>query len=138
MNMASLSKIEAGFFTSKAADAGTDGNVYVGICGREFCCNTTSEDFERGQKRTYQFGSGANVTDPTMNDPRDPQLQVEDADLFPVYIRFDQGRASHWKLAAVEVVLNDGAAVFSNNAIPELWMGLRAGAFCYLRKTVRR
>jgi hypothetical protein len=134
MNMASLSKIQATFVTSKATDAGTDGNIYLGICGREFFCDTTKEDFERSQKRTYQFGSGANVTDPTMNDPRDPQLQVEDADLFPFYVRFDQGRASHWKLASVEVVLNDGAAVFSNNSIAELWMGLRAGAFCHLRK----
>ena len=136
--MVDLTKIQATIVTSTAGGAETDGAVYLGICGREFCCDAKGGDFDRGQKRTYQFGSSANVIEPMMNDPREPQLQVEDADLFPVYVRFDQGTASHWKLGSVDVSLNDGAAVFaavfSNKKLLELWMGLQAGAFCYLRK----
>lgn len=130
--MVDLDYIQATFVTGSDEAAGTDGAIYLGICGREFCCDRKGGDFEPGQKSTYRFGSSANVIEPIMNDPREPKLQVEDADLFPVYVRFDQGTASHWQMRSVEVALN-GKLSFSSK-MPDLWMGHQAGAFCYLRK----
>ncbi len=66
--MADLTKIEVHINTSDIEDAGTDGSVYLGICGREFRCDTSADDFERGSNRTYIFGVSANVRNAASNE----------------------------------------------------------------------
>lgn len=106
--MAKLTKIEITITTGKMKDAGTDGSVYLGICGREFHCDTGADDFERGSARTYIFGSGANVNDAQNNDPRKPPIELEHQNLYPVYIRFEPGTggSSGWNLQRAMVNLN--------------------------------
>ena len=84
--MANLMRIDVTIQTGDRAGAGTDGSVYLGIAGREFHCDSTANDFERGSSRTYTFGDGANVRNGNRNDPRTPQLTREAVDRFPVYI----------------------------------------------------
>src|SRR5436190_5823803 len=77
--------------TGNRDGAGTDGDVYIGLCGREFYIDSSrssTDDFERGSDRTYTFGDGSNVRFHDDNDPRSPYpINVEDIDLTPAYIR---------------------------------------------------
>jgi hypothetical protein len=96
--------------TADVTDAGSDGDVYIGIGGREFYVDTphdssrvpTTDDFERGQDRGYILGEytgpplpmytvgqpGNEIVNPKGNDPREPYpLYVEDLGYFPIYIR---------------------------------------------------
>ena len=47
--MADIQSIAALLFTSRAEDASTDGDVYLGIGGREFYLDTSEDDYESGQ-----------------------------------------------------------------------------------------
>jgi hypothetical protein len=73
-NMPAITRIQLRLVTGNRADAGTDGDVFLGICGREFNVDSRGDvnDFERNSDRTYIFGEGANVLRPEENDPRSP------------------------------------------------------------------
>jgi len=74
--MASIKKISININTASDSGAGTDGDVYIGFCGREFFCDTTADDFERGSSRTYVFGEGSTVLNASLNDPRSPNFRT--------------------------------------------------------------
>src|SRR5687768_13950122 len=98
--LTNIDRIRIRILTDSAVFAGTDGNVYLSICGREFNLDTSSDDFEAGASTIYVLGQGANVLNPH-NDPRDPQLYVEAADRFPVYLRFaPRSSADRWKISS--------------------------------------
>jgi hypothetical protein len=95
--MPQISKIALTINTGDVQGAGTDGDVYLGVCGREFRVDTGSEDFQRGSSKEYIFGDDANVLRPELNDPRDHLLFVENLARFPIYLRFQPtNRADHW------------------------------------------
>jgi hypothetical protein len=106
--MAAITSIQVSIQTMDTSGAGTDGDVYLGFSGREFYLDTTADDFERGSSRTYRLGDGPNVLFASVNDPRKPQLAVENVDRFPVWIRFvPRGRDDNWILGRAVVTLND-------------------------------
>jgi hypothetical protein len=134
--MAFLNKIKVTITTGRDAGAGTDASVYLGLAGREFRCDTSADDFERGSTRDYIFGDDANIQRPHDNDPRKPPLDIADVNLFPAYIRFSQAGGSSWLLADAKVyVENETAPRFetpiSNNPI---WLGDASGCIYYFRK----
>lgn len=59
--MPQITKIEFHLETSGLSGAGTDGDVYLGICGREFSIDSTKDDFERNSGRTYVLGDEADT-----------------------------------------------------------------------------
>jgi hypothetical protein len=145
--MANLTRIDVTIQTGDRAGADADGRVYLGIAGREFRCDSTADDFERGSSRTYTFGDGSNVRNGNRNDPRAPQLTVEAVDRFPVYIRFEQGAtqesfygggvAGEWNFDRATIQLNGSSFqpyetfVHSDGGI---WLGRDSGAFLYLER----
>ncbi len=130
--MIPVERIDVVITTANVSDAGTDGNVYLGICGREFCCDTRADDFERGATGSFTFGEFANVRKAGMNDPRHPPLNAEHMDRFPVYIRFDQGGSSHWRLQEVTMSFNEVPLYESRLGSEGIWLGLDAGAYYHL------
>lgn len=156
--MVAITTILVRILTSSERDAGTDGNVYIGLCGREFYIDSRENDFERGSDRTYILGAELKrpgdkkypVSDPKHNDPRHPQLDTEDVEKFPVYLRFELGEHHHkprWNLAYVEVKVNPsqgdeiygpGERVFFSSWNPDepLWLGDKHGKFVYLEKGI--
>jgi hypothetical protein len=139
--MANITKIKATIITGDVPAAGTDGNVYLGICGREFNLKRVDappSDFERASTRDYVLGSSSNVQEHTFNDPRLPQLDTADADRHPTYIRFEpSGNNPAWNLDGVEVTITPGGERFgrlggANGA--NLWLGQDYGKLCYLRR----
>lgn len=134
--MSAITRIDARIVTGNRTNAGTSGEVYLGICGREFRIQSPGNDFKKGADRTYILGVGASVKNPTLNDPRSPSLDTDDLDNFPKYIRFDPAGANpKWNLEEIVVTINPGAGqrVFSAlNADKNLWLGQKSGKFCFL------
>lgn len=126
--------------TGNLSGAGTDGDVYVGVCGREFSLDTTRDDFERGSSREYVLGAGANVNNASVNDPRKQILLVENVDSAPVYIRFQpRNRSDNWQLQRADVRFNDAffpvwdsVAIVVNKPDEGIWLGTRSGLVVHL------
>jgi hypothetical protein len=134
--MADITKIVAEIRTGNFAHAGADGWVYLGIGGREFRLGRPGiDDFEQNTNRSYVLGSGANVEDAALNDPRVPQLDTSDLERYPVYIRFEPGAGGDWNFDGAEVTITPGGAQYARMlALGNLWLGQKMGKFCYLKK----
>jgi hypothetical protein len=76
--------------TGSDPHAGTDGQVFLFVGGREFRINRAgSNDREPGQLDILRLGRGANVEDPESNHPGRPLLlRMDDVDRHPVWLRF--------------------------------------------------
>lgn len=132
--------------TADVSGAGTDGDVYVGVGGREFFVDSDANDFERGSSRVYRFGNNAEFTDDVMlnrslNDPRDQNLTTGAADRLPAYIRFaPAGGDDNWKLELAIVGLNSQPPMIYwslQNAPRGIWLGRKAGLWLHLPKEVK-
>jgi hypothetical protein len=137
--MSAITRIKVTVHTGDRNEAGTDGTVYLGICGREFkLARAGVDDFERASHRDYFLGSSANVEQAAFNNPASPQLDTTDADRFPAYIRFEpQGGSPNWDLDGVEVTITPGGAKYQrlgDGGGAHLLLGQNMGKFCYLRK----
>jgi hypothetical protein len=137
--MSAITQIKVTIHTGDRDDAGTDGTVYLGICGREFKLSRANvDDFERASHRDYILGSSANVEQAALNNPASPQLDTVDADRFPSYIRFEpSGDGPNWNLDGAEVTITPGGAQYrrlGDGGGANLWLGQTMGKFCYLRK----
>ena len=135
--MAKITRIDVRVKTGSQSEAGTDGDVYIGIGGREFGLDSAADDFERGSDRTYILGEGSNVT--AGGSPSFPyQLLTENLDRFPVYMRFSpKDRNDFWNLESVTATVNPGPAQVQFQALggtDNLTLGTPFGLFCYLLK----
>ena len=134
--MAAIARIEARIVTVDSSNAGTDGDVYLGICGREFYLDTSIDKFERGQIDQIILGEGSNLSNGRDNNPRRPQLFTENLFRFPVYIRFaPERRTDNWFVESVNVTVNPGPGQAEYTVLggdDKLWLGARSGLFIHL------
>ncbi len=135
-----IRKISVDINTSFAQGAGTNGQVYLGIGGREFRLDIADhEDFEAGDEMTYEFGDDANVMFPDRNDPRRGVIMTRAIiRTLPVYIRFQPRDGSDdWNLANVRVrVLGEtGTALYSalDGNSEHVWLGPQSGLLLHLQ-----
>ena len=98
---------------SREMASGTDGNVFLGIGGREFGLVVDAiKDFQSGAIDTFVLGEGTNTgTYPADNDPRSPcQLVTETLSKYPTYIRFEPTRQDdRWEIDEIKVTVNPGS-----------------------------
>lgn len=139
--MPPIERIHLRLDTADTSGAKTDGHVYLGICGREFRVNSPENDFQQGASDSFRFGHLDNVENSAVNDPRAPQLFEEQADQFPVYLRFDpENRGDDWILEYAQVVFNFPSVHYPTDQVYEtqlpgtLQMGHRSTLFVYLVK----
>jgi hypothetical protein len=140
--MATVTRILCQVLTENVGGAGTDGNVYLGLGGREFRLDTPADDFERGSWFEYIMGDGANINSSDDNDPRQEYvLDTTNLDHFPVYVRFEpQSSGDRWKVAFIAALAYRGdpvtfaAAYYSPLEQQGLWMGTRSGKVIHLTK----
>ncbi|MEU0741858.1 hypothetical protein [Streptomyces sp. NPDC006134] len=144
--MAPVNRIDVRLYTASESPAGVGGWVYVNVGGREFSLDTTRNDFEPGDDFTYTFGENGNVNDAERNDPRSPQLDTDDLDRYPVYLRYappSNKPDEIWCLERVIVTVNPGTetpARFDNlrlagtAANQKIWLGQRYGQVVNLRR----
>ena len=138
--MAAITTMTVRLATGNRSGAGTDGDIYVGICGRELSLDSQADDFEPGSNREYIFGQNSNIRFATENDPRSPQLDTADLDKFPVYLRFEPDDSEDkWNLEEVNVTVNPDSASSARyramgGAALNLWMGKDFGKYAYLKE----
>ncbi|MER7702340.1 hypothetical protein ABTX81_05510 [Kitasatospora sp. NPDC097605] len=144
--MADIKKIKARVRTADVPNAGTHGWVYLGIAGREFLLNAadTSAGLERGDNWTFVLGEDSNVENPSRNDPRRPQLDTDDLDRFPTYLRLEpDGHRPAWCLERVWVTVNpesDFPHTFDNPRLADfgehrrLWLAQECGKQLFLKR----
>ena len=136
--MAAITRIDVILKTGNRSGAGTDGDIYVRVGGREFSLDSAVDDFEQGSDRTYTFGTAANVNYSWANDPRSPQLLTERLDRLPVSLRFaPKDRDDNWNLESVTVIVNPGPGQVQYQALggsDHLWLGTHFGLNCDLLK----
>lgn len=137
--MANITQIHLRLVTASGPEvAGTNGDVFLGIAGREFSVDEDLDDFERGDDHTYIFGEGASVLEPEFNDPRNPQLDTLNVYKFPTYIRFEpRTRHDNWLLSLAEVtILSPKADEICIEIGPvgagPFWLGQSRGKIVYL------
>jgi PLAT/LH2 domain len=136
--MSAISAIDVRVATSAGSGAGTDGEVYVGVAGREFYIDRSGQDdFEAGSDTTYHLGDSS-MTNRAQNSPTNPPLDTADLFKFPVYLRFEpEGSDPEWHLEGVRVTVNPGATEIKYGALvggPDIWLGQKSGKFCYLER----
>ena len=134
-------KISVEITTSFAKGASTDGDVFLGLGGREFRLDIADhEDFGDGDETTYEFGEGANVSHPERNDPRRGlPLELDHVTSRPVYIRLDaHDGADDWNVANVRVRVQatDGGAEYSalDGGSENIWLGKQSGSVLHLHR----
>ncbi|MER7057894.1 hypothetical protein [Streptomyces sp. NPDC000351] len=119
--MSDITQIRARIETANVGGADTTSWIYLGIAGREFCLDSGSgSDYAQGAKTCFilgEDGSSQNdggesgFTDVTVrnaeyNDPRKPQLDTEDLNISPAYIRFaGSGSVQYWCLERAKVTV---------------------------------
>ncbi|MCF2125979.1 hypothetical protein L1I79_05940 [Strepomyces sp. STD 3.1] len=116
--MSDITQIRVWVETADIQGAGTDSWIYLSIAGREFCLDPGSGNdyFTQGAKTCFVLGeqggsddgepgfTNVPVSDAEYNDPRKPQLDTEDLDLAPAYIRFAKaGSNPPWCVERVKV-----------------------------------
>ena len=133
-----VKQINVQVVTGKKNNAGTDGEVYLGIFGREFYLDSSHDDFERASDFTYILGEGANINHSSDNDPRLPALSADQMGGFPVYIRFEPfGGSPDWNVERVLVTVTSGRNEeirFANLLLENIWLGQKSGKFIYLSR----
>lgn len=138
--MPQITSITLHLQTGTSSGSGTDGDVYLGICGREFSIDSEEDDFESGRGRSYVLGDGATVRNADVNDPRKQRLFTENVHHFPVYIRFQpRSRTDNWQLQRADVRFNeslhidwDTINIVVNDSAEGIWLGVRSGLFVHL------
>lgn len=146
--MAQITGVLCQIITGKISGAGTDGAIYLGLCGREFRLDSTADDYEKGSWREYVLGAGPvepnllppqiRVRDPEYNDPRSAGFPLDSSNLdrSPVYIRFEpEGADENWNLATAVVLVYTGNFLKAYMPPPQfdnLWLGNRMGKVLFL------
>ena len=112
--------------------SGTNGDVYLGIGGREFhLAIFGSKDFRAEETEEFILGEGTNIgVFPDDNDPRTPyQMVTETLSRYPVYIRFEPtNQDGRRELDKICVAVNPGSDQIEFSALgggSYLWLNNR-------------
>jgi len=145
--MAEITGLLCQIITGNVSGAGTDGRVFAGIGGREFCLDSKADDYEQGDWREYVLGDIASgpgtgftpVQDKNWNDPRKGfPLNTTNLNKSPVYIRFEpDGDDDNWNLKSAYILVYTGQFTFftaytAPTEFDNLWLGNRSGKILYL------
>lgn len=138
--MPQIESIQVTVQTLDVNGAGTNGSLYLGVCGREFDLDTPANDLERGSSDQFNFGDGANVLNKAINDPRKQLLLTEHVDALPVYLRFvGQDDGDRWGLGRASMTLNNELfpmwdTISYINQGDGIWLGAQCGGVVFLPK----
>ena len=111
-------------------DIDGDNRVFLGFGGREFRCRLSNDNDAnpfhlQNNTVTLIFGSGSNVEDSAINDPRNPLMDITDANNFPVYIRV-QSKSNSWDIISATVETDPHTSIF-NIKYPKVVVGDDSG-----------
>jgi hypothetical protein len=132
-----ITKIEIDVETGSIEGAGTNGRVYLGICGREFRLDKPGDQFRVGTLDNFIIGIGSNIENPNgvndiVNSPNSYEIDTYLLNIFPKYIRFEpQDNNDNWNISRVELRVTDETSVVHNfDALisnGSIWLGKNSG-----------
>jgi len=98
-------------------DIDGENRVFLGFGGREFRCRLSNDNDAnpfhlQNNTVTLIFGSDSNVEDSAINDPRNPLMDMSDANNFPVYIRI-QPKSNSWDIVSATLETVPQTSIFS-------------------------
>ena len=98
-------------------DIDGDNRVFLGFGGREFRCRKSNDNDAnpfhlQNNTVTLIFGSGSNVEDSAINDPRNPLMDITDANNSQVYLRV-QPKSNSWDIVSATVETVPHTSIFS-------------------------
>jgi hypothetical protein len=133
IKMANINTIRVRIKTgNKGVVSGANGDVYLGIGGREFhLAIFGAKDFRAGETEDFILGDGTNIgVSPNDNDPRSPcQMITETLSSYPLYVRFEPtNEDGRWDLDEIRVTVNPGSDQIEFSALggeSYLWLGNR-------------
>ena len=122
--MANINQIRVKVKTgNRGTSAGTSGDVYLGIGGREFhLAIYGNKDFRAGETEEFVLGEETNIgVFPEDNDPRFPyQLVTESLAKYPIYVRFEPtSQDGRCKLDEIRVTVNPSSEQIVFSALGE-------------------
>jgi hypothetical protein len=131
----------------------TDGDVYLGLGGREFAINSEADDFSPGSLQEFVLGAAplgtvappqARVLDSDLNDPRKQlPLETDRFESLPRYLRFEpEGPLDNWNIAwAAILVYTKQRQFFVGYRLPKefsnIWLGRDFGKALHFMDLVR-
>ena len=134
-----ITKIEIDVETGAIERAGTNGRVYLGICGREFRLDKLGDQFRVGILDNFIIGTGSNIKNPNgvndiINSSNSYEIDTHILNIFPKYIRFEpQDNDDNWNVSRVELrITDDTNIVHKFNALDgngNIWLGKESGLF---------
>ncbi|MEU3822428.1 hypothetical protein AB0E74_22825 [Streptomyces sp. NPDC030392] len=148
--MADILQITARIQTADVEGAGSEELLYLGIGGREFVLDRPGRtDLRRGEQADYVLGENSNVMNPDDNDPRFPQLDTDDLDRYPVYLRLHPSTSRDvevdWSLERARVTVQPSNAkvrhyfdqpyLIGGDRKGRIKLGARAGVVLYLKRS---
>jgi hypothetical protein len=136
--MAAITKIEVNITTG---DKGTNGWVYLGVCGREFLLDRTGHNgFKKNTTDQYVLGDANHVfsvANAGQNDPKAPlALDTADLPLFPIYLRLKADNLWHVEGGSIKIFAGGTTETISILAgSRNLFLGPDCGEYLFLRRT---
>jgi hypothetical protein len=127
-----VKRIDVRLKTSARTNAGTTGPVFLAIGGREFRLGAPAT----GSDKVFTLGEGANISNPTNNDPRTPlPVTIGDVIQNPSWIRLSG--ADDWDLELLSVTVYSESRQLKFEALTgaddHLWLGPdTGGSFIFL------
>jgi hypothetical protein len=147
--MARITQIDVRIETGDRAGAGTDGQVFLGLCGKELLLDRRGEkgaDFEpepTSKPQRFRLGKVSNSLFPQRSDPRKHSLDTGDLDKYPIYIRFEpKDNGDTWNAEGVGVTVNPDSTKKRYAALlkdeENLWLGKAHGRYWFLLERYKR
>jgi hypothetical protein len=104
-------------------DPNRNTRVYLGFegkHGREFRMRTTDDPnpFRENTALEVVFGTGANIRDKDINDPRNPSMDL--TQISGAYIRIEPRQEEPWKIASAQVFINGSATPTFSLKLPNI------------------
>lgn len=146
--MSAITRILLKIKTANTEGAGTDGNVYLGIGGREFKIDTSINDFEKNVSQDIVLGDihvnppALPVNNPGGNDPRTGYvIDSSDISQSPIYIRFEpKSNEDNWRIESlfVQATGTEGYILSATpgNGFDNLWLGHKFGKIIYCTRRI--
>lgn len=146
--MSAITRILLKIKTANTEGAGTDGNVYLGIGGREFKIDTSINDFEKNVSQDIVMGDihvnppALPVNNPGGNDPRTGYvIDSSDISQSPIYIRFEpKSNEDNWHIESlfVQVTGTEGYILSATPGVgfDNLWLGHKFGKIIYCTRRI--
>lgn len=147
--MPQIKRIEVHIRMARVPGSRPDGDLYIGVGGREFGVALKRDDLLPEEVLVYAFGENPSpLKNAEKNDPSGQRLTTETLRDYPVYARYEpDGKKDNWCIEDLRIVVNGGGAderrfraailgMAEGVEASQIWLGRGLGKMIYLAEEV--